>query len=69
LQHAPQETHWPLRLSATGRKAVTVLFAFAGHVFWIFSAIIKCLPVNILRRIMAEFSRKVKQISLFRRDT
>ena len=33
LQHAPQFTHWPLRLSETGNTAVKVLFILASQVF------------------------------------
>jgi hypothetical protein len=33
LQHAPQLTHWPLRLSETGNTAVKVLFVLVSHVF------------------------------------
>jgi hypothetical protein len=33
LQHAPQLTHWPLRVSETGNIAVKVLFVLASQVF------------------------------------
>ena len=33
LQHAPQFTHLPLRLSETGKIAVKVLFVLASQVF------------------------------------
>jgi hypothetical protein len=33
LQHAPQFTHSPLRLSETGNIAVKVRFVLASHVF------------------------------------
>jgi hypothetical protein len=42
LQHAPQFTHWPLRLSETGKIAVKVRFILASHV--LLSAINRYFP-------------------------
>jgi len=50
LQHAPQFTHWPLRLSETGNTAVKVLFVLASQVF-LLSAINRYFPNDSIETI------------------
>lgn len=46
LQHAPQFTHSPLRVSETGNIAVKVLFVLASNVF-LLSVIIQYLDITL----------------------
>jgi hypothetical protein len=57
LQHAPQFTHWPLRLSETGKIAVQVLFVLANQVFLI-SIINRYFPNDSLETIAFSNIRK-----------
>jgi len=50
LQHAPQLTHWPLRLLETGNIAVKVLFVLASHVF-LLSVINRYIPIDSIETI------------------
>jgi len=53
LQHAPQLTHSPLRLSETGNIAVKVRFVLASHVF-LLSVINRYIPIDSIEAIVLQ---------------
>jgi len=53
LQHAPQFTHWPLRLSETGNIAVKVLFILASQVFFL-SAISRIFQTIVSKQLLLQ---------------